>query len=144
MNTAEEVDMRNAQKPGFDPMKTAQTWLWRRVSPACTYPFGQDPVWSVAENHLTLTNNIKMKLSLIFGVLHMTFGIICKGSNLIMKKMWLELVTEVIGGFLLLWFLMGLMDLLIIAKWFKIPDIDDCSSRQFNPADGADLCIGDF
>ena len=68
-----------------------------------------------------------MKLSLIFGVLHMTFGIIMKGSNLVVKKQWLELVTEVLAGFFLLWFLMGLMDFLIIAKWFKIPDIDDCS-----------------
>ena len=100
-------------------------------------------MWSVAENHLTLTNNIKMKLSLIFGVLHMTFGIICKGSNLIVKKMWLEFFTEVVGGFLLLWFLMGLMDLLIFAKWFIIPDIDDCSSK-IKVSDGTELCIGDF
>ena len=84
-----------------------------------------------------------MKLSLIFGVLHMTFGIICKGSNLVVKKMWLELVTEVIGGFLLLWFLMGLMDLLIIAKWFRIPDIDDISSKRALP-DGSELYIGDW
>jgi len=85
-----------------------------------------------------------MKLSLIFGVLHMTFGIICKGSNLVVKKMWLELVTEVIGGFLLLWFLMGLMDLLIIAKWFRIPDIDDISKKIHVNGGTEELYIGDY
>ena len=60
-----------------------KTVYWKRSNNKCVYPFGQDPVWSVANNKLTLVNSIKMKMSVIFGVLHMSFGIMCKGTNMI-------------------------------------------------------------
>lgn len=44
---------------------------------------GQDPVWGQAENKLAFVNSIKMKMSVIFGVLHMTFGVLCKATNTI-------------------------------------------------------------
>jgi vacuolar-type H+-ATPase subunit I/STV1 len=66
-----------------------------------------------------------MKLSVIFGVFHMSLGIVLKGFNLVAKKMWLELVTEVVGGFFILFFLFGWMDVLIMVKWFKTPNIEN-------------------
>lgn len=100
---------------------------WRRPHNKCVYPFGQDPVWSAATNKLTLVNSIKMKMSVIFGVLHMSFGIACKGTNMIYQRKCLELLTEVFAGFIILWGLFGWMDALIIVKFFKTYDIDDCS-----------------
>jgi V-type H+-transporting ATPase subunit a len=101
--------------------------LFRRWRPNCTYPFGLDPAWSFVENELTIVNNIKMKLSVIFGVFHMSLGIMMKGTNMIMQKKWIELISEVVAGFFILFFLFGWMDILIIIKWFKTPDINSCA-----------------
>ena len=58
------------------------------------------------------------------------------------RKMWLELFTEVVAGFLILFFLFGWMDILIIAKWFRTPDIGDCSSSP--EINGVPTCIGQY
>lgn len=107
----------------LEPATITQKFFYRRAHKECVYPFGLDPIWSFSENELTLVNNIKMKLSVIFGVFHMSIGIVMKGTNMWYRKMWLELVTEVVGGFFILFFLFGWMDVLIISKWFATPDI---------------------
>ena len=40
-----------------------------------------DPAWFLSGNLLTFTNNIKMKLAVIIGVIHMTIGVLVKGAN---------------------------------------------------------------
>jgi V-type H+-transporting ATPase subunit a len=47
----------------------------------CIYPFGVDPVWGVAENNLNYINSLKMKISVVIGVIHMTVGVIIKATN---------------------------------------------------------------
>jgi V-type H+-transporting ATPase subunit a len=91
----------------------------------CNYPVGVDPVWSLASTKLQFTNNIKMKISVIIGVIHMSIGIICKGTNAIYFRRWVVLITEVITGLIILIGLFGWMDLLIFAKWFKHLDLQD-------------------
>lgn len=125
---------------------TTQRFFFRRRYSTCTYPIGLDPAWSFAENELTLVNNIKMKLSVIFGVFHMSIGIVMKGTNMYFRKMWLEMFTEVVAGFFILFFLFGWMDVLIIAKWFRTPYIGDCSRlEELIPGDpSSKICIGEY
>lgn len=47
----------------------------------CVYPFGVDPVWGRAQNNLIFVNSLKMKISVIIAIIHMTMGIIVKAFN---------------------------------------------------------------
>ena len=66
-----------------------------------------------------------MKLSVIFGVLHMIHGICTAGGNAIYFKQWATFFTEVITGLVILIGLFGWMDFLIFAKWFFPVNIED-------------------
>lgn len=88
-----------------------------RISNDCVYPFGVDPVWGIASNGLTFMNSMKMKISVIIGVIHMLAGVLLKASNAIFFRSWMDFFFEFVPqlGFLLLLF--GYMDFLIIYKW---------------------------
>jgi V-type H+-transporting ATPase subunit a len=47
----------------------------------CVYPVGLDPVWYMSTNELAFLNSLKMKLSVILGVLQMSLGICMKAFN---------------------------------------------------------------
>lgn len=108
-----------------DAEEGAGGFYYKRLNFDCTYPMGTDPIWGIASNKLTFVNGIKMKLSVIFGVLHMTMGIIHKGTNTVYFGDWPSFFTEVVAGTIILLGLFGWMDLLIIAKWLTTLDIDD-------------------
>jgi V-type H+-transporting ATPase subunit a len=85
--------------------------------PSIAYPFGVDPAWKGAKNELLYYNSIKMKLSIIFGVVHMVFGILLSALNGIYFKkpynIWFEFVPQLC--FMLSIF--GYMVFLIFFKW---------------------------
>ena len=86
---------------------------------------GQDPVWGITSNKLAYANSIKMKMSVIFGVLHMMIGVLHKYTNLIYHRHWAHLIFECIGGTIILMGLFGWMDLLVFNKWTTEVNIDD-------------------
>ncbi|XP_076878624.1 T cell immune regulator 1, ATPase H+ transporting V0 subunit a3b [Brachyhypopomus gauderio] len=81
------------------------------------YPFGIDPIWGLANNHLTFLNSYKMKMSVIIGVIHMTFGICLSVFNYIhfreMSSVFLVLIPELC--FMLCLF--GYLIFMVIFKW---------------------------
>lgn len=52
-----------------------------KTSAECVYPFGVDPVWGVSSNYLNYINSLKMKISVIIAVVHMTLGVFVKATN---------------------------------------------------------------
>jgi V-type H+-transporting ATPase subunit a len=70
-----------------------------------------------------------MKMSVIFGIFHMSIGIILKGSNTLYFGQIVKFMTEVVAGLIILLGLFGWMDVLIIAKFFKVPYIDECIDK---------------
>jgi V-type H+-transporting ATPase subunit a len=87
----------------------------------CVYAFGTDPAWYLSSNMLTFVNSIKMRMSVIIGIAHMSMGITVKGFNAIAKGQWIVLIFEVICGLIILLGLFGWMDFLIIYKWVWYP-----------------------
>jgi len=58
------------------------------------YPFGVDPTWHGKANQIEETNSIKMKMSVLFGVAQMTFGLFLCLLNHIEFKDWVSLIFE--------------------------------------------------
>lgn len=63
-----------------------------RTSTDCVYPVGIDPVWAITSNMLNYTNSLKMKLSVIIAVVHMTLGVFIKASNAIHFRKFIDFV----------------------------------------------------
>lgn len=85
----------------------------------CVYPFGMDPTWFLDSNDiLVVQNSMKMKISVIIAVMHMTMGIVVKGMNAIYFDQKIVFWFEVVTGILILNCLFGWMDILIFIKWF--------------------------
>lgn len=85
----------------------------------CVYPFGMDPTWFLDSNDiLVVQNSMKMKISVIIAVMHMTMGIVVKGMNAIYFDQKIIFWFEVVTGIIILNGLFGWMDMLIFIKWF--------------------------
>ncbi|XP_076021108.1 V-type proton ATPase 116 kDa subunit a 3-like [Genypterus blacodes] len=81
------------------------------------YPFGIDPVWGLANNKLTFLNSYKMKMSVIIGVIHMTFGVCLSFFNYWhfgkISSVFLVLIPELF--FMLTLF--GYLVFMVVFKW---------------------------
>uniref|UniRef100_A0A671WHR6 V-type proton ATPase subunit a n=1 Tax=Sparus aurata TaxID=8175 RepID=A0A671WHR6_SPAAU len=78
------------------------------------YPLGIDPIWNLASNRLTFLNSYKMKMSVILGIIHMSFGVILSTYNYLKKyNLYLVFLPELL--FLLCLF--GYLVFMILYKW---------------------------
>ncbi|XP_011261601.1 V-type proton ATPase 116 kDa subunit a isoform X2 [Camponotus floridanus] len=83
------------------------------------YPFGMDPVWQLAENKIIFQNSYKMKISIIFGVIHMLFGVLVGLWNHMYFKKRLNITCEFVPQVIFLLALFFYMVLLMFIKWIK-------------------------
>ncbi|KAL8283216.1 hypothetical protein RQP46_005994 [Phenoliferia psychrophenolica] len=87
------------------------------IQTAARYPFGVDPAWHGADNALIFTNSLKMKMSVVMGVLHMSFAICLQIFNhLHFKKpelIWAEFLPQI----LFMESIFGYLIACIVYKW---------------------------
>lgn len=81
------------------------------------YPAGLDPAWHGASNALVFTNSLKMKMSIILGVLHMSMALCINVPNALHFKKPVDIYGEFIPKMLLLQSLFGYLVFTIIYKW---------------------------
>ena len=99
-----------------------------RKSSQCVYPIGLDPVWAIASNNLNYINSLKMKISVIIAVVHMTLGVFVKASNSLFFKKKIDFFFEFIPQLIFMVFLFGYMDFLIVFKWLQPWPLYDASA----------------
>jgi V-type H+-transporting ATPase subunit a len=101
-----------------------------RMFSGSPYPFGVDPVWQLAINKIAYTNSLKMKFSVIIGIMQMFFGLILALLNHLffgrMINVWFEFIPQVI----FLTFIFVYLCIMILIKWLKFvgsPDSTQCA-----------------
>lgn len=93
------------------------TRLGQYGDPSTVYAFGVDPAWKISGNELLFYNSMKMKMSVILGIFHMTFGIILRGMNCVYFKSWVDFFCEFLPMILFDLALFGYMVIMIFVKW---------------------------
>ncbi|XP_020028056.1 V-type proton ATPase 116 kDa subunit a 3 [Castor canadensis] len=84
------------------------------------YPFGIDPIWSLATNHLSFLNSFKMKMSVILGVTHMAFGVFLGVFNHVHFGQAHRLLLETLPELVFLLGLFGYLVFLVVYKWLSV------------------------
>lgn len=83
------------------------------------YPFGLDPMWAQSVNKISFTNSMKMKFSIIIGIMQMMFGLCIALSNHIFFRKKVSIFFEFIPQILFLLFVFVYLCVMIFIKWIK-------------------------
>ncbi|XP_058128493.1 V-type proton ATPase 116 kDa subunit a 1-like isoform X2 [Anopheles coustani] len=83
------------------------------------YWYGLDPLWMLATNKIIFLNSFKMKLSIIFGVVHMIFGVCMSLVNHNHFRRRENILLEFIPQMLFLVLLFAYMCFMMFFKWIN-------------------------
>mmetsp|Transcript_29218 Transcript_29218/g.41123 ORF Transcript_29218/g.41123 Transcript_29218/m.41123 type:complete len:818 (+) Transcript_29218:142-2595(+) len=99
-------------------------WQWigdsknaERIDNGRTYEFGVDPAWAGSANTLLFYNSLKMKMSIVFGVIHMLVGIFVSLLNALHFGHTVDVYAEFIPKTLFMLAIFGYLVLLMFYKW---------------------------
>uniref|UniRef100_A0A8C0R1N7 V-type proton ATPase subunit a n=1 Tax=Canis lupus dingo TaxID=286419 RepID=A0A8C0R1N7_CANLU len=81
------------------------------------YPLGIDPIWNLATNRLTFLNSFKMKMSVILGIIHMTFGVILGIFNHLHFRKKFNIYLVSVPELLFMLCIFGYLIFMIVYKW---------------------------
>ncbi|XP_022118568.1 V-type proton ATPase 116 kDa subunit a1 [Pieris rapae] len=81
------------------------------------YFIGIDPIWQSADNKIIFLNSYKMKLSIIFGVVHMIFGVCMSVVNYNFFKRRYSIILEFLPQVVFLCLLFLYMVFMMFFKW---------------------------
>uniref|UniRef100_A0A671YM88 V-type proton ATPase subunit a n=1 Tax=Sparus aurata TaxID=8175 RepID=A0A671YM88_SPAAU len=81
------------------------------------YPFGIDPIWNMAVNRLSFLNSYKMKMSVVIGVIHMSFGVVLSVFNHLHFRQKFNVYLLFLPELLFLLCLFGYLVFMIFYKW---------------------------
>lgn len=103
------------------------------------YPFGIDWQWHGSANELLYINSLKMKLSVLMGVIQMTLGLCLRVSNAFHDKSKTDFICECIPMFIFMICFFGFMDFMILYKWTHV--IEGANDANGNPVSSAALGV---
>ncbi|XP_050366507.1 V-type proton ATPase subunit a3 [Argentina anserina] len=89
-----------------------------------TYPFGLDPVWHGSRTELPFLNSLKMKMSILLGVVQMNLGIVLSFFNAKFFQNGLNVWFQFIPQLIFLNSLFGYLSGLIVMKWWTGSKVD--------------------
>ena len=81
------------------------------------YIMGLDPIWQLGSNKIIFLNSFKMKLSIIFGVIHMIFGVCMSIVNYNHFRRHSSIFLEFLPQVLFLTLLFAYMCFMMFFKW---------------------------
>nr|XP_006640305.1 PREDICTED: V-type proton ATPase 116 kDa subunit a isoform 2 isoform X3 [Lepisosteus oculatus] len=88
------------------------------------YPFGIDPIWNLANNRLSFLNSYKMKMSVILGIIHMSFGVILSVFNHLHFRKKFNIFLVFFPELLFLLCLFGYLVFMVVYKWLAFSAMD--------------------
>merc|ERR1719158_2094880 len=115
-----EIPMNFTPSPG-DTIKLGNSLMLDPKDPKVylnsSYPLGLDPVWQSASNKIGFLNTYKMKISLIFGIIHMSFGVMLSLWNKMARRQYSQILLEFLPQLVFLLGIFGYLVLMIFIKW---------------------------
>ncbi|XP_051923698.1 V-type proton ATPase 116 kDa subunit a [Hippocampus zosterae] len=112
MFTANAWNVQDVRENGFLILDPNVTGVFKGP-----YPLGIDPIWNLASNRLMFLNSYKMKMSVILGIIHMSFGVILSTFNHLHFRRKHNLYLVFLPEILFLLCLFGYLVFMILYKW---------------------------